>query len=52
MSKITKGQVSPPPAAIVALKEGKLVGWFVPPFVVPAFMVLLIVARAAYLAYS
>jgi hypothetical protein len=52
MREITKVQVPPPSAAIVDLEEGSLVGWFVPPIVVPAFLVLLIVAHAAYLAYS
>jgi hypothetical protein len=29
----------------------KVISWFVPPIVVPAFLVALIVARAAYLAW-
>ncbi len=31
-------------------ERDKVVSWFVPPIVVPAFLVALIVARAAYLA--
>jgi hypothetical protein len=31
-------------------ERGKVISWFVPPIVVPAFLVALIVARAAYLA--
>jgi hypothetical protein len=31
-------------------RDKKVVSWFVPPIVVPAFLVALIVARAAYLA--
>lgn len=32
--------------------EGDIMSWFVPPIVVPAFLVLLIVAQGAYLAFS
>jgi hypothetical protein len=31
-------------------ERDKVIGWFVPPIVVPAFLVALIVVRAAYLA--
>jgi hypothetical protein len=31
-------------------ERDKVISWFVPPIVVPAFLVVLIVARAAYLA--
>ena len=32
--------------------EGDVMSWFVPPIIVPAFLVLLIVAQGAYLAFS
>jgi hypothetical protein len=31
-------------------ERDKVISWFVPPLVVPAFLVALVVARAAYLA--
>jgi hypothetical protein len=32
-------------------QRDKVISWFVPPIIVPAFLVALIVARAAYLAF-
>jgi hypothetical protein len=32
-------------------ERDRVISWFVPPIVVPAFLVALIVARAAYLAW-
>jgi hypothetical protein len=31
---------------------GDIMTWFVPPVIVPAFLVLLIIARVAYLSYA
>jgi hypothetical protein len=33
-------------------RRNDVMSWFVPPIVVPAFLVLLIAARVAYLAYA
>jgi hypothetical protein len=54
---------SAPPSAAIARWENeggapgwperdKVTSWFVPPIVVPAFLVALIVARAVYLAFA
>jgi len=55
--------VKAPPSAAIARWENEggapgrpdrdnVMSWFVPPIVVPAFLVALIVARAAYLAFA
>jgi hypothetical protein len=55
MSNSPEGQISPATAnASVSRKPESNVAksWFIPPIVVPAFLILLIVARAVYTAFS
>jgi len=33
-------------------KRDKVTNWLVPPIIVPAFLIALVIARAVYLAYS
>jgi len=61
MTNLTEAQTSPPSTAIARWEsEGgapgrpesdKVTSWFVPPIVVPAFLISLVMARAAYVAY-
>ena len=52
MANSPEGRISPPTANAPARPESDTTkGWFVPPIVVPAFLMLLIVARAIYTAY-
>jgi len=61
MTNLTEAQTSPSSTAIARWEtEGgspgrpesdKVTSWFVPPIVVPAFLISLVMARAAYVAY-
>ena len=50
MTNSPEGQISPT-MANVSVKSNVAKSWFVPPIVVPAFLILLIVARAGYSAF-
>ena len=50
MTNLIDAQATPPVEAITKWKKAEI--WFIPPIVVPAFLICLVVARAAYLAFS
>jgi len=55
MTNSPEGQISPATANASVPREPEsnvAKSWFVPPIVVPAFLMLLIVARAVYTAFS
>jgi hypothetical protein len=54
MTNSPEGQISPTTANASVFREPEsnvAIRWFVPPIVVPAFLILLIVARAGYSAF-
>jgi hypothetical protein len=54
MTNSPEGQISPTTANATISREPEsnvAKSWFVPPIVVPAFLMLLIVARAGYTAF-
>jgi len=55
MTNSPEGQISPTMANVRVFREPEsnvAKSWFVPPIVVPALLILLIVARAGYTAFS